>query len=70
MLCEFNVNVHLALIFYSEVADAALNEFIPSGMDKDANKNDVLSLNGDGSPDAFRINVKLVDARTKWCRGH
>jgi len=70
MLHEFNVKVHLTPIFYSEVADAALNEFIPSGMDEDANENDVLLSNGDGGPDALRMNVKLVDAHTEWCGGH
>ena len=65
MLHEFNVKVHLTPIFYSEVADAALNEFIPSGMDEDADENDVLSSNGDGGPDALRMNVKLVDGHAE-----
>ena len=39
-------------------------------MDKDSNENDVLSSNGDGGPDALRMNVKLVDACTEWCGGH
>ena len=61
MLHEFHVKACVTPAFHSEVADASLNETIPSETDNDVGKNDVLSKNGDGSPDVLRLNAKPVD---------